>query len=92
MLLKCKLNLKWKELNRVGELYIEKHPQLKLKLVDGSSLAAAVVLHCIPQGTSHVLLVGKLNKVSRAVALALFHRDVKVSHVKNNSASIYTII
>ncbi|KAK6121604.1 hypothetical protein DH2020_044663 [Rehmannia glutinosa] len=34
-------------LNENGELFLRRHPQLKVKLVDGSSLAVAVVLNSI---------------------------------------------
>lgn len=56
------------DLNRNGELYIQRHPQLKLKVVDGSSLAATVVLNSIPAETTQVVLRGKLGKVAYAIA------------------------
>ncbi|KAL0339158.1 UNVERIFIED_CONTAM: Very-long-chain aldehyde decarbonylase CER1 [Sesamum angustifolium] len=58
-------------LNGNGELFLRKHPKLKLKLVDGSSLAVAVVLNSIPKGTTQVLLRGKLSKIANSIALAL---------------------
>ncbi|EEF35902.1 sterol desaturase, putative [Ricinus communis] len=67
-----------KELNRNGQIYIEKHPQLKVKLVDGSSLAAAVVINSIPKGTMQVLLNGKFNKVAKAIASALCLRGTQI--------------
>ncbi|XP_030517391.1 very-long-chain aldehyde decarbonylase CER1 isoform X1 [Rhodamnia argentea] len=67
------------ELNRNGELYIQKHRDLRTKLVDGSSLAVAVVLHSIPQGTSQVLLRGNLNKLAYAIAHALCARGIQVN-------------
>nr|CAD1836098.1 unnamed protein product [Ananas comosus var. bracteatus] len=66
-----------KELNGSGELYIEKHPKLRVRIVDGSSLAAAVVLKSIPAGTNEVLLAGNLSKVARAVAAALCQKGVQ---------------
>ncbi|XP_075113500.1 very-long-chain aldehyde decarbonylase CER1-like [Nicotiana tabacum] len=47
------------KLNNNGELYIRRNPQLKVKVVDGSSLAAAVVVNSIPKGTSQVVLVAE---------------------------------
>ncbi|KAG0458649.1 hypothetical protein HPP92_021777 [Vanilla planifolia] len=44
------------ELNAYGKLYIQNNPQLKIKIVDGTSLAAAVVLNSIPKGTKQALL------------------------------------
>ncbi|OVA10370.1 Fatty acid hydroxylase [Macleaya cordata] len=67
-----------KELNRNGEVYIWKHPKLKIKLVDGSSLATALVLNSIPEGTNQVLIRGKLTKVAYAITLALCQRGVQV--------------
>ncbi|XP_050236897.1 very-long-chain aldehyde decarbonylase CER1-like [Mercurialis annua] len=67
-----------KELNRYGEIYIEKHPRLKVKLVDGSSLAAAVVVDCIPKGTTQLLFRGSLSKVAFAVAFALCKKGIQV--------------
>ncbi|CAL5381125.1 unnamed protein product [Camellia sinensis] len=67
------------ELNKNGELYIRRNPQLKVKVVDGSSLAVAVVLNSIPKGTTQVLLRGILSKVSYSIALALCQRGIQVS-------------
>ncbi|XP_075086871.1 very-long-chain aldehyde decarbonylase CER1-like isoform X2 [Nicotiana tabacum] len=66
------------QLNNNGELYIRRHPQLKVKVVDGSSLAVAVVLNSIPKGTTQVVLGGHLSKVANAIALALCQGGVKV--------------
>ncbi|KAL3516749.1 hypothetical protein ACH5RR_023651 [Cinchona calisaya] len=59
------------ELNKKGELYIRRHPFLKVKLVDGSSLAVAIVLNSIPKRTSKVVLGGNLSKIGYSIALAL---------------------
>ncbi|GMH00668.1 hypothetical protein Nepgr_002507 [Nepenthes gracilis] len=66
------------KLNRNGEIYIEKFPKLKVKIVDGSSLAATVVLNSIPRGTTQVLLMGKFSKVAYAIAFSLCHNNVQV--------------
>ncbi|RWR97613.1 protein ECERIFERUM 1-like protein isoform X1 [Cinnamomum micranthum f. kanehirae] len=70
------------ELNRNGELYIQLHPNLNTKIVDGTSLAVAVVLNSIPQGTTQVLLRGNLTKTGYAVALALLQMNVQVVTVE----------
>ncbi|KAL1352904.1 hypothetical protein HN51_016873 [Arachis hypogaea] len=67
------------ELNAHGEVYIRKYPKLKIKIVDGSSLAAAIVLNSIPKGTNQVLLRGNFNKVSFAIANALCRRNIQVA-------------
>ncbi|KAK8629589.1 hypothetical protein V6N13_078424 [Hibiscus sabdariffa] len=76
--------LKWnfvqsEELNKYGEVYVKKHPKLRVKLVDGSSLAVAVLLNTIPKGTTQVLLRGKLTKVAVAVAFALCQKGIQVA-------------
>ncbi|KAL5720368.1 aldehyde oxygenase (deformylating) [Ranunculus cassubicifolius] len=67
------------ELNGNGELYIQKHPKLKVRLVDGSSLAAAVVLNSIPQGTKQVLMTGNLSKVAYLIAKELCKKGIQVA-------------
>ncbi|RDX68263.1 Protein ECERIFERUM 1, partial [Mucuna pruriens] len=62
------------DLNIYGGLYV----------VDGSSLAVAVVLNSIPKGTSQVLLRGKLTKVAYALASTLCQQGVKVATMYNN--------
>ena len=64
--------------NKYGELYIKKYPELKIKIVDGSSLVVAIVLNSIPKEASRVLLCGKPNKVSYAIVSALCERGTKV--------------
>ncbi|XP_050282678.1 very-long-chain aldehyde decarbonylase CER1-like isoform X5 [Quercus robur] len=66
------------ELNRYGELYAERYPKLNVKVVDGSSLAVAVLLNSIPRGTTQVVLRGKLTKVAYALAFTLCQRGIKV--------------
>ncbi|GAB4835752.1 hypothetical protein Ancab_000662 [Ancistrocladus abbreviatus] len=70
------------ELNRNGEFYVEKHPKLRVKLVDGSSLVAAVVLNSIPKGTAQVLLRGKLSKVAYSIVLSLCQKDIQVAALR----------
>ncbi|KAM3323174.1 hypothetical protein P3S67_004325 [Capsicum chacoense] len=66
------------QLNRNGELYLRRHPQLKVKVIDGSSLAVAVVLNSVPKGTSQVVLRGRLSKVAKNIALALCEGGIQV--------------
>ncbi|KAG6395122.1 hypothetical protein SASPL_145714 [Salvia splendens] len=72
----CKVS---EELNRSGQLFIERHPKLKTKIVDGSSLAVAIVLNNIPKGTTQVLFRGALSKLAFAIVSALSHRAIQVS-------------
>ncbi|KAK3144285.1 hypothetical protein QOZ80_4AG0311000 [Eleusine coracana subsp. coracana] len=67
-----------KQLNRNGELFTQKYPKLRVRLVDGSGLATAVVLKSIPSGTKEVLLSGSISKVACATAIALCEKGVQV--------------
>ncbi|KAL6912360.1 hypothetical protein ACP4OV_001165 [Aristida adscensionis] len=66
------------ELNRNGELYVMRNPSMKTRIVDGTSLAVAAVLHMIPQGTNDVLLLGNPSKMSFVLASALAERQIQV--------------
>lgn len=68
-------------MNAYGKLYVKRYPQLKVKIVDGSSLAAAVVLNSIPKGTIQVLLRGELTKVAYAIAYALCQKGIQVNYL-----------
>ncbi|TYI86671.1 hypothetical protein E1A91_D04G081400v1 [Gossypium mustelinum] len=72
------------EMNMYGGVYMQKHPQLKVKLVDGSSLAVAVVLNSIPKRTTQVVLRGKLTKVACALAFALCQKRIQVSVLRED--------
>jgi aldehyde decarbonylase len=66
------------ELNSHCEFYIRRFPRLKIKVVDGSSLAAAIVVNNIPKGTNEVIFRGKFNKVGLAIVNALCKKNIKV--------------
>ncbi|CAI9765112.1 unnamed protein product [Fraxinus pennsylvanica] len=72
------------ELNRNGAIYIEKHPQINIKVVDGSSLVVAIVLKSIPKGTTEVLFRGKLSKVAYSLVVALCQKGIQVSTLYDN--------
>ncbi|CAD6249012.1 unnamed protein product [Miscanthus lutarioriparius] len=70
------------ELNKNGELYVIRKPDLRTKIVDGTSLAAAAVLHMIPRGTADVLLLGDAGgKMAAVLASALCEREIQVQTV-----------
>lgn len=73
------------DLNGNGELYMQKYPKLKVRLVDGSSLAAAVVLNSIPKGAKQILLSGNLSKVAFAVSRELCKQGIQVHILLFNS-------
>ncbi|KAG9440242.1 hypothetical protein H6P81_020407 [Aristolochia fimbriata] len=69
------------ELNQNGDLYLQKHPKLKVRLVDGTALACAVVLNGIPQGTKRVIMRGKISKTSCGIVFGLCQKGIKVQTV-----------
>ncbi|KAJ0035354.1 hypothetical protein Pint_26271 [Pistacia integerrima] len=72
------------ELNMYGELFVQRHPQLKIKVVDGSSLAVAVLLNVIPKETTQVVLRGTLTKVAYVIALTLCQRGIQVVTLRDD--------
>ncbi|KAL8260473.1 hypothetical protein R6Q59_028426 [Mikania micrantha] len=67
------------ESNNNGELFIRRNPKLKVKVVDGSSLAVAVVINSIPIGTTQVVFRGNFNKIAFYLALALCQKGIQVA-------------
>jgi len=51
---------------------------MKVRLVDGSRLAAAVVINSVPKATTSVVMTGNLTKVAYTIASALCQRGVQV--------------
>ncbi|KAF7838095.1 protein ECERIFERUM 3 [Senna tora] len=65
-------------LNGGGKLFVEKHPKLRVRVVHGNTLTAAVILNEIPQHVGEVFLSGATSKLGRAIALYLCRRKVRV--------------
>ncbi|XP_031282071.1 very-long-chain aldehyde decarbonylase CER1-like [Pistacia vera] len=76
------------ELNMYGELFVQRHPQLKIKVVDGSSLAVAVLINAIPKQTTQVVLRGTLTKVAYVIALTLCQRDDEHEKLKKSFGKV----
>ncbi|GAU46255.1 hypothetical protein TSUD_272840 [Trifolium subterraneum] len=72
------MNAQRQEVSAHCALYI-KRLNMKIKVVDGSSLVVATVLNNIPKGTSQVLLRGKFDKVALAITNALCTKNVQVT-------------
>ncbi|PIA36292.1 hypothetical protein AQUCO_03400292v1 [Aquilegia coerulea] len=66
------------ELNTNGEIYLQKNDKLKIRVVDGSTLAAAVIFNTIPKETSQVLFAGHITKTCYLVALELCKKGSQV--------------
>ncbi|KAI9125938.1 hypothetical protein K1719_003356 [Acacia pycnantha] len=65
-------------LNEGGKLFVDKHPNLRVRVVHGNTLTAAVILKEIPQHVKEVFLTGATSKLGRAIALYLCRRKVRV--------------
>ncbi|KAJ4833129.1 Very-long-chain aldehyde decarbonylase cer3 [Turnera subulata] len=65
-------------LNGGGTLFVDKHRDLKVRVVHGNTLTAAVILHEIPTDVKEVFLTGATSKLGRAIALYLCRRRVRV--------------
>ncbi|WOG96836.1 hypothetical protein DCAR_0416173 [Daucus carota subsp. sativus] len=65
-------------LNGGGLLFVNKHPNLKVRVVHGNTLTAAVTLNEINEDVTEVFLTGATSKLGRAIALYLCRRRIRV--------------
>lgn len=65
-------------LNGGGTLFVNKLPNLKVRVVHGNTLTAAVILDEIPKDVKEVFLTGATSKLGRAIALYLCRKGVRV--------------
>lgn len=75
-------------LNGGGTLFVNKHPDLRVRVVHGNTLTAAVILNEIPLNVTEVFLTGATSKLSRAIALYLCRKRVRV--LVSSSPSSFT--
>lgn len=65
-------------LNGGGVLFVKKHQNLRVRVVHGNTLTAAVTINQIPKDVKEVFLTGATSKLGRAIALYLSRREVRV--------------
>ncbi|KAJ4902286.1 Protein ECERIFERUM 3 [Raphanus sativus] len=65
-------------LNGGGTLFVNKHPDLRVRVVHGNTLTAAVILNEISKDVKEVFLTGATSKLGRAIALYLCRQGVRV--------------
>ncbi|CAN4086509.1 unnamed protein product [Withania somnifera] len=70
---------------RSGTLFVNKHPNLKIRMVHGNTFTAAVILNEIPRDVNKVFLSGATSKLGRAIALYLARRRVRVLMLTQSS-------
>ena len=66
------------DLNGGGELFLKKNKNLNVHIVDGSTLATAVVLNMIPMETREVFMCVGRSKVGSEIASLLSQRGVTI--------------
>lgn len=65
-------------LNGGGTLFVNKLPNLKVRVVHGNTLTTAVILNDLPKDVDEVFLSGATSKLGRAIALYLCRKRVRV--------------
>ncbi|KAL8488719.1 hypothetical protein ACS0TY_024853 [Phlomoides rotata] len=65
-------------LNGGRTLFVNEHQNLKVRVVHGNTLTAAVILNEIPQNVTQVFLTGATSKLGRAIAIYLCSKSVRV--------------
>jgi hypothetical protein len=65
-------------LNGGGTLFVNKHKDLRIRVVHGNTLTAAVILNELPKDVKEIFLTGATSKLGRAIALHLCQRGVRV--------------
>ncbi|XXG58491.1 hypothetical protein AAC387_Pa04g0798 [Persea americana] len=65
-------------LNGGGTLFVKKHQDLKVRVVHGNTLTAAVILNEIDKNVKEVFLTGATSKLGRAIALYLCRKKIRV--------------
>jgi len=74
----CPLFVQNEALNGGGVLFVKKHPNLRVRVVHGNTLTAAVTINQIPKDVKEVFLTGATSKLGRAIALYLCRKHVRV--------------
>jgi hypothetical protein len=65
-------------LNGGGTLFVSKHPNLRVRVVHGNTLTAAVILNEVPSNVKEVFLTGATSKLGRAIALYLCRKKIRI--------------
>ncbi|XP_017257306.2 very-long-chain aldehyde decarbonylase CER3 [Daucus carota subsp. sativus] len=78
-------------LNGGGALFVSKHPKLRIRVVHGNTLTAAVILKGIPQDVTEVFVSGSTSKLGRAIAIYLARRRVRVLMLTKSTERFTTI-
>ena len=69
--------LQGESLNGGGQLFVAKNKNVRVRVVTGDTLTAAIVLDRLPRDVKEVFLTGT-SEISRAIAIYLCRRGVRV--------------
>ncbi|XP_077222889.1 very-long-chain aldehyde decarbonylase CER3-like [Tasmannia lanceolata] len=78
-------------LNGGGTLFVKKHPNLRVRVVHGNTLTAAVILNEIPNDVKEVFLTGATSKLGRVIALYLCRKKIRVMMLTLSKERFQTI-
>jgi hypothetical protein len=78
-------------LNGGGTLFVNKHPDLRVRVVHGNTLTAAVILNEIPSNVKEVFMTGATSKLGRAIALYLCRKKIRVLVTHNTHCALRTL-
>lgn len=79
-------------LNGGGTLFVNKHPELKVRVVHGNTLTAAVILNEFSKDVKEVFLTGATSKLGRATALYLCRKRVRVLMLTSSTERFQKIL
>lgn len=65
-------------LNGGGKLFLQRNPDLKVRLVHGNTLTAAIILRELPDDVAEIFLTGSTSKLGRAISIYLALKGVRV--------------
>ncbi|GLJ15735.1 hypothetical protein SUGI_0258930 [Cryptomeria japonica] len=77
------------DLNGSGELFLRKQQDLKVRIVDGNTLVAAVILNSIPHSATSVFMCGGASKLGCAIVRLLSERGIKVQLLTESKEQLY---
>ncbi len=73
-------------LNGGGTYFVNKHKDLRIRIVHGNTLTVAVILNTIGTDVKQIFLTGATSKIGRAVAIYLCRQGVRVMVSETYSA------
>lgn len=72
------LDCQMEELNEGGLLFLQRQPNLRMRLCHGNTLTAGVILNGLPADVHEIFLTGATSKLGRAVSIYLATHGVRV--------------